>query len=436
MTMKNPSPSNWGNPFNLPARVPFFYGWLILPVAALSLFISGPGQTYTVSVFVEPIMEETGWSRTLVSSLYTAGSLSAAVTMVLVGKLFDRYGARLMLTVVGLIFGFVAIFMSQVTNPFELYFGFAGIRTFGQGSLTLIPSALVSLWFIRRRGKATAIASLGSSASFATFPPLAHQLISKLGWRNAWIALGFLIWGLLLPPVIAIIRRSPESVGLLPDGDSPSSSTHSHPKESAGFELEEINLTTKEALRTKPFWLLMFASSSQALISTALVFHQVSIFGTKGIEPGIAAIALTVMAVCSLIGTLIAGILSDKYPTRYILAGAQLVMIAAMLSTFAITRPWHGLLYNGILGIGGGLFMTTTSVIWPNYFGRRHLGSIRGLATTSMVGFAALGPMPFGLFFDRLGSYSLVIIWFLLLPVACAIAALLAYPPKAPTNSP
>jgi MFS family permease len=333
-----------------------------------------------------------------------------------------------MLTVVGIFFGWIAIFMSQVTNPFGLYIGFAGLRTFGQGSLTLIPSALVSLWFIRRRGKATAIASLGSSASFATFPPLAHQLISKLGWRNAWIALGVLIWGILLPPVIAIIRRTPESVGLLPDGDklNPSPDLEGPPL----LKTRELNLTTGEAIRTKTFWLLIFAGSSQALISTALVFHQVSIFGTKGIDPGVAAIALTVMAVSSLIGTFFAGILSDKYPNRYILAGAQVVMIAAMLSTFTITLPWHGLLYNGILGISGGLFMTTTSVIWANYFGRKNLGSIRGLATTSMVGFAALGPMPFGFFFDRTGSYSTVIVLFLFLPVACGIAAFLARPPK------
>ena len=97
----------------LPARLPFFYGWLILPAAGIALFASGPGQTYTISIFVEPIIEETGWSRTLVSSLYTAGSLTAALAMMGVGRLLDRFGARVMLIAVGVVFGACLFGMSK-----------------------------------------------------------------------------------------------------------------------------------------------------------------------------------------------------------------------------------------------------------------------------------------------------------------------------------
>ena len=399
-----------------------------MPVASLALFVSGPGQTYTISVFVDPIIEDTGWSRTLVSSLYTAGSLSAAAAMVVVGHLLDRYGARVMLTGVGILFGFAVLWMSRVNNPAELYIGFAALRTFGQGSLTLIPTALVALWFIRRRGKATAIASLGSATSQATLPPITHLLISQMGWRNAWVTLAFMVWGVLLLPVAALVRRNPESVGLRPDGD-PTPLQLADQAAVPSTQLE-ADWTLREAAHTPAFWLLLFAGSSQALISTALVFHQVSLFASKGLDASLAAVALSVMALMSLVGIFIAGFLADRFPNRYLLASAQGIVTMAMLWIFVISQPWEALVYGGMLGLGGGFFMTTTTVIWPNYYGRQHLGSIRGVATTSMVGFAALGPMPFGLLFDLTGSYTISILSFLPLPAACAIAALLASPPR------
>ena len=399
-----------------------------MPVASLALFVSGPGQTYTISVFVDPIIEDMGWSRTLVSSLYTAGSLSAAAAMVVVGYLLDRFGARVMLMGVGVLFGFAALWMSRVDQPPELYLGFAAIRTLGQGSLTLIPTALVALWFIRRRGKATAIASLGMVASQAILPPLTHLLISQLGWRNAWVALALMIWGTLLLPAFILARRTPESVGLHPDGDPTSSQILKHG--TIPLTQQEVEWTLREAFHTSSFWLLLFAASSQSLISTALVFHQVSLFADKGLDAGLAAVALTIMAMTALAGTFLAGLLTDRLPNRYVLASAQVLLIMAMLWTFVVSQPWEGLVYGGILGIGSGLYMTTSTVIWPNYFGRKHLGSIRGIATTSTVAFAALGPMPFGLLFDLTGSYSIPIISFLVLPAACAIAALLAFPPS------
>ena len=155
-----------------------------------------------------------------------------------------------------------------------------------------------------------------------------------------------------------------------------------------------------------------------------------SLFASKGLDAGLAAVALTVMAIAVLAGIFIAGILTDKIPNRYVLASAQAIMAMGMLWTFLISEPWEALVYSGIMGVAGGLFITISAVIWPNYFGRKHLGSIRGVATTSSVAFAALGPMPFGLLFDLTGSYTIPILAFLALPAACAIAALLAFPPS------
>ena len=421
-----------GSPLPQPAsppltRLPFFYGWVILGVAGAVGFSSGPGQTYAVSVFLDPIIEDMNWSRTTVSGLYSAGSLTAAATMVLVGRMLDRFGARVMLVALGVLFGFAALSMSQVNHPAHLYVGFAALRILGQGSLTLVPSTLVAIWFVRKRGRATALMSLGMALSQATFPLLIHLLISSVGWRGAWIALAFIIWGIVVLPSLFLVRRSPESVGLLPDGDTRVSQAAGAPRLAT---VREENFTLGEAMRTRTLWLLLFAGSSQSLISTALVFHQVSLMASRGLDATVAASVFAVMAPSSLVGAFAAGFLLDRVSNRLVLASAQVLLFLTMFWVLAIQAPWQAYVYGAMLGLAGGSMMTSMTVIWANYYGRRHLGSIRGVATTSMVGFAALGPLPFGFVFDVTGAYTVAILVFLLLPVACFAAALLALPPK------
>ena len=399
-------------------------------VTGMGMFTSGPGQTYAVSLFVNPMIEDFGWSRTAVSGLYTAGSLTAAAMMFIVGRLLDRYGARIMLPVVVILFGFALMFISSASQPLHLYAGFALIRTLGQGSLTLIPTTLIALWFVQLRGRVMALNSLGAVASQAAFPPLIHLLMSSFGWRSAWVALAIMVWGLLLLPSILLVRRSPESVNLLPDGKLKRVEQHSLPPSN-----REVNFTLTEALRTRAFWLLMLAGSSQSLIGTALVFHHVSVLGSRGLDVVVAASALSVIAPGALSGTFLAGFLCDKFPNRYVLVAGQVILICAMLLTLVMDRPWQAILYGGSLGLAGGTLMTTAAVIWPNYFGREHLGSIRGVVTAGMVASAALGPLPFGFLFDIVNNYTSAVLIFLVLPVACAIAAFIATPPRRPQGS-
>lgn len=422
------SPRTPSSRFSIVNRVPFFYGWIILGVSALAIFIAGPGQTYSVSMFVDPIISDLGWSRTLVSGMYTAGSLIAGVFMILVGRLLDRYGARIMMTAVAVLFGFAAIWMSSVNHPLQLAAGFVAIRTLGQGSLTLIPTTLVSLWFFRLRGKVTAICTLGGAVSMATFPFLIHALITNTGWRNAWLVLAFVIWIVLIPPAILLIRRNPESVGLLPDGQRPS--TKERPEKNKGAPAREVNLSLGEASHTRTFWLLLFTGAVPSLITTGLTFHHVSFLASKGIPSGIAASIFGIIGPMQIVGIFIAGFMADRFPNRYLLAVGQMLLITTMLWTFLITSTWQAFFYGALLGLSIGFIMPISAVIWPNYYGRRHLGSIRGVAISGMVIFAALGPLPFGFLFDLTGAYSLAILIFLALPVSSAVAALLAYPPK------
>ncbi len=411
----------------LSGRFPFYYGWVMVAVAGAGVFASGPGQTYIVSVMVEPLIEETGWSRTLVSGLYSAGSIAAVVGAILAGRALDRFGARIVLTSVAAMFGLAALMMGKITSPVHLFFGFWAIRSFGQTALVLVSTSLVSIWFVRLRGRATAFTALAAPVGQAALPPIVFGIIALSDWRTAWTVMAIAIWVLLLPASVLLVRRSPESEGLLPDGDRRLPPTAS--SESSDGDGEQ-HWTSGEAMRTRAFWLLLFAGMALSLIGTALTFHHISLMKTKGVDEGMAAAILSVIALVAIVTTFFAGFLLDRFPNRIVLAAGQAVMVVAMLSTLLVSSTWEGFVYGALLGVAEGLVMTTNIVIWPNYFGRRHIGSVRGVASIGMVVSSGLGPLPFGALFEATDSYDAAVLGFLALPVLCGLAALAASPPK------
>ena len=414
--------------FSIVKKVPFFYGWIILPVAAFALFMSGPGQTYTISIFVDPMIAELGWSRTIVSGLYTAGSLTAGAFMILAGRLLDRYGARIMLTAVAALFGLAALWMSQVNSQVELYLGLAALRALGQGAIGLFSTTLIATWFAEKRGKTVAVGAAGMACSQSIFPVVTQRLINSIGWRNTWATLGFSLWSLLLIPVAFFTRRSPESIGQLPDGIKKNTSGDIPGKQGKVAKIE-ASFTLQQARRTHAFWLLLISGISVPMLSTGLFFNHVSVMGSMGISPEIAASVYIVIGPLVLLGAFTSGFMADRVANRYLLAAVQLMIVGSMLWVFTISSTWQALIYGVLMGFTIGFSSNVNTVIWANYFGRRWLGSIRGVAVTCMVAASALGPLPFGYLFDRTGSYSLAILISLSLPLICLITSLMAKPP-------
>ncbi|MDP6451715.1 MAG: MFS transporter [SAR202 cluster bacterium] len=411
-------------------RVPFYYGWIILIAGGLALFTSAPGQTYVVSVFIDPMIEDLGWSRNLYSSLYTGGSLTAALAVPFIGRLLDRFGGRIMLTAVAMAFGVATVLIGSVASPIHLFLGFVAIRALGQGSLQLISTTLVAMWFIRRRGRAMALMALASPMSQAAFPVVAFFLISTWGWRNAWVILGAIIWIVLIPVGIILVRRSPESVGLEPDGVSRPMGS---PSAAANISADHNDWTLGEAIRTRTFWMLLFVGLPLSMIGTGLTFHHVDLFVTKGYDVGLAAGVLSFMAPMALLGTIVAGFLNDKLPNRHIMASGHLLLATTMVWAMPMSLVWQAFVYGGSMGFAQGVIMTTTNVIWPNYFGRTHIGSIRGVVSTAMVASSAMGPLPVSFLFALNNDYNTPILAFLGLPIATAVVSLLAVPPRKST---
>ena len=410
--------------------LPFYYGWVIVAVAGLAHFTSAPGQTYVTSVFLEPMIEDLNWSRTLFSGMYTAGSLIAALFMVVVGKALDRFGSRKMLATLCVLMGFSCIWMSGVSTQWQLLLGFAALRTIGQGSFGLVSSTMISIWFIRIRGRATAVASFGGAASMAIFPVIVHFFVALYDWRVTWLILGVSVWCILLIPSVLLVRRSPESVGLIPDGEIVDIEGNNCTTEKSYVEEDEFSYTLSDALRTRALWMLTLSSLAVPLVMTGLMFHHVSILGAQGISSQMAAVTLGIFGPLMLVFSVVSGLLADRFPGRYLLALGQAILVVAMLWVFVIGSSWQAIIYVVISAAAVGLVHTTGTVIWANYFGRAYLGSIRGFATTVMVAFSAMGALPFGFIYDWTGTYDMAL-WVLMgLPFTALIFSLFASPPR------
>ena len=259
-----------------------YYGWFIVGAAGLVIFCTGPGQSYVFSVFIDSIIEDTRLSRTGISILYTASTVVSAVLVTFVSRLADRYGPRIMLAAAGLGLGAVCFGMATATNILLFFIVFAGLRALGQGSLSINCILLVNQWFVSRRGRAIGLMTLGAVISTALLPPFVRILIDSIGWRGAYAVLGVAVIALIVPVVLLIVRNRPEDVGLFPDGLSHPPVSETRPG------IARVRRDTS-VYRSPSFWLLALSLSSPSLVTTALIFHQTSIFQENGLSATLAA---------------------------------------------------------------------------------------------------------------------------------------------------
>ena len=394
-----------------------FYGWTILSVAALGIFASGPGQSHAFSVFVGPIADDLGLSKAAIATAYGIATLAAAFALPWMGKLVDRHGARRMTTVVALVLGLACMGFAAVAGPVSLALGFAALRFIGQGSLMLNCAHLVAQWFSRRRGFAMSLMALGFAASMAVHPPLGQYLIAHLGWRQAWVVLGLVTWLILLPPVLLLVYDKPEDTGLRPDGDAA-------PTQAQGPSALD-GLALRAALRTPTFYLLTAGWLAISMLVTTLHFYQVSILTLQGIDAAIAARVFPVSALTMVLTMPLVGRMFDRFRTRFVFAAGLLVVAAALVGVTLVRDLTSALLYAALFGVTNAFSMTLFGYLMPRYFGRRHLGSLQGAGQMVAVAGAALGPLPVGLAFDRLGGPTLTLRLIALYPIGCAVLAAL-----------
>jgi len=399
-----------------------YYGWVILAVAALAIFASGPGQSHTFSVFLVHIQADLGVSATAVSSAYAAATLIAALGLPHMGRLVDRHGPRRVMALVTVLLGLACLAFGAAANFIWLAVVFAALRFLGQGSLMLNASNLVSHWFDLRRGFALSLMAMGFSLSMAVHPPLSQWLIDVVGWRQAWYWLGLSTWLLLLPPIWFLVLNRPEDLGLAPDG-APVVEAAANANEGHGGAGEH-GLTLGEALKTSTFWILCAGLFGMSMLVTSLHFFQVSILTEQGLDEATAARIFPISALVMIIVIPLVGRSLDKFPTKWVFAFGLVVMAVTLISAAMVHDLTSALIYAVAFGINNGCTMTFFGFVWPRYFGRKHLGVIQGMGQMLAVTGAALGPLPLAIAHDLAGRYDQILLLLACYPIACAVAAL------------
>jgi MFS family permease len=391
-------------------------------VAACATFASGPGQSYVFSVFVDPILHDFGITRTTLSALYTVGTAVSAMMVYVVSRLVDHFGPRLMLGAIALALGSACFGMAFAAGPIALFLGFAALRALGQGSLPITATLLTAQWFVRYRGRAMAIVSLGFALSNAVLPPLARQLIELLDWRGAYMVLGLMVWVLLIPAAVWVVRNKPEDLHLHPDGDAAPSFQEQH-SEDAG-----TSVASRNVMRTAAFWLLALPLAAAPFVITALVFHQVSIFAEQGLQPDVAAGVFVAFAIAGAAMTALAGFLIERFGPQRLILLIQVLLLLALVQVQLMSTPLAAVLYAITLGAASGAQGVTAGVAWAHYYGRYGLGKVQGAAAMVMISGAALAPLPLAAMQQNAGSYGLALTVMALIPVVCIVLAMLIRP--------
>ncbi|WP_254977291.1 MFS transporter [Cyanobium sp. ATX 6A2] len=374
-----------------------------------------PGQTVGVSVFLDPIIDDLGLTRSLVSLLYMLGTLTGSLALPWIGRGIDRFGTRRAVVAIAVLFSLACGGMALVQGVVTLGLGFIAIRGLGQGALGLVSINAINLWFVQRRGLALSLSGIGFALGIGTFPLLIEWLIRQYGWRWAYALLGGLVAVTILPAGALVFRRQPELYGLQPDGRL-GARTQQRPT--------EANVTLAQARRTSTFWLFALGNGVVAALGTGLLFHHYSIMATAGVDRTLAALVFLPYGLVAAGANLVSGLLLDRISPRFLLSVMVWMLCLALLLAVRVNSPQLLVLYGVLLGLMQGTNGILQAGVYSYYFGRAHLGSISGFAATLMVAATAVGPLLFSVGFERFGSYALVLTLASLLPFTMGLVAL------------
>jgi len=411
----------------------FFHGWIIVGIIFTTSMITAGISGWGLPFFLKPMSEEFGVSRGEFSTV-TLFRLGALPLIPFLGVLADRKsGPRRLLVIGSLVAGCILIAVSFSQNIWHFFLGYGllfSVAVFGIGG-QLVGPAVLAKWFVRKRGRVMAISAIGISGGGLIIAPLAGWLVSEYGWRFAWVALG-IIMILSIGPISALfMHRQPEDIGLLPDGVDPEAENIEGGQGSRWAD-SEYSWTRREALRTKALWVLLGVQTMGGIALMPTLLHQVAYIEDKGFSGSTAAIIATTLATFAIIGKLVYGYFSERYSIQWVVA-ACLIPAGLSLLILVIADSLNMLYAYAVLhGLSMGGWAPLMNVAWAVYFGRKHLGAIRGVVTPvgNIVG--AVSPIFAGLMWDLRGSYDLPFTIFALSWVVGGLLMVLAKPPTPP----
>jgi MFS family permease len=415
-------------------KFPFYYGWIVVAASSTVVFARMAPAITTLTVLIFPISQQMGWSRTVIAGSVSAGAIASLVLSPVVGWAIDRFGARPVLVISVLGLGIAMTSLAWATIPLTFYIAFAAGRVVFHTSAPIGASTVASRWFIRRRGRAIGIIFLFGAVGGIVYTMVASLVVESYGLKTTWIVIGILVLAISVAPSFFLVVERPEDIGLLPDGDEPDDvpAKNNLPAASGISNLQqtdEDSWTLHDAVRTRPFWLLVAMGFTTFFVHTSIGVHMGAYFRDIGLSATSAALAVSVSWTVSAVGSVTWGWITDRIQVRYAYCGMFLVQAGSTLYLILAGGTVGVFLAAGFFGIVSAGSNVVPSVMYANYFGRSSLGKIRGLGEVGVLLGQATGPVIAGVLFELRGSYSMIFSVFVVLALACSVLVLQAKPP-------
>ena len=391
-------------------RLPFFYGWIIVAVTFVTMAIGVNART-AFSLFFPPIIDEFGWERGITAGAFSFGFVASALVSPLIGRVMDRLGPRTVMELGVASMAGGLLLAPLTTQPWHLYLTI-GVLV-GAGSICLGysgQSLFLPNWFNRRRGLAIGLAFAGVGVGSVTLLPWVQLMIDQTGWRTACRAMGLLVLA-VLAPINLFLRKRPEDLGLLPDGDVAASVASAKPISNVVDPVwAGIDWTLQRAVRTARFWWLAIGYASGLYVWYAVQVHQTKYLRDVGFSPSVAVWALGAVSLLGIPGQILLGHVSDRVGREWIwsasCAGFAICFSAliALSSYPSLVLVYVMVLSQGALGYG---LTSIMGAVVVEIFQGKHYGSIFGTIMVAALAGGAAGPLVTGVLHDLSGSYTL-----------------------------
>jgi MFS family permease len=378
---------------------PIFYGYVIVAAAWIT-FVAAFGVHYAFGIFLKPMLAEFGWGRGVTSGAYSLSWLLQGLSAVIMGRINDRYGPRLVLTICGVLLAAGFLLTTCISAGWHLYLSYGVLTGLGTGGLYVPVASTIARWFIIRRNVMTGVAVSGIGLGTFLLSPVANYLISIYDWRNAYIILGISVF-VVIVLAAQLFRRDPAQMGLRPygqTGDQQLTMEQGAPEEVQGHLL-------REAVRTPEFWIIfgMFFCFGFSVIS--IMVHIAPHATDMGKSPATAANFVASIGVASIFGKILLGSLGDRIGNRTVFIICFSLMSASLFWLVPAERTVFLFLFAVAFGLAYGGNATSQSPLLATIFGLRSHGLIFGVVNNGFTIGATLGPVAAGAVFDLTGSY-------------------------------
>ncbi len=405
-----------------------------MAVASVPSFGARPVMAVaTLSVFVVPMTDEFGWSRAQFSGAVSLGALFGLLVSPFAGRLIDRYGSGVLLSASSAVVGLCAIGLSLTSPIWSFYALYVPGRAVFSSPLELGTSTAVSNWFIRRRPMGLAYMGVIQGIGLTIFPVIAQVLIDGWGWRTAWLAVGIFTLSTGIIPMLLLMARRPEDMGLEADPEKDHRTVPTSNVAAAGAPPSasntESNYTVRQALATRAFWLLAIFSVFGFVVQAGISLHQVPHYIGQGVPTHLAALTASTFAFGQVPGGVFWSFWARRVPLRVLLSVAAATMSVGAIGTGFSSSLSTGIPMGFLLGVGVGGIHLLLRLTWADYYGRLHLGSIRGLTLPAQIGGQAIGPIIAGFMYDSTGGYETPFTAFGIIVAFAAVMVLTATPP-------